>query len=63
MSELLSKFQHLVDMLGNIVWGPPFLILLIGTGIFLTFYFHFYQVKRFPHAIRVLKLDEKMGIS
>ncbi|HFZ8618822.1 TPA: sodium:alanine symporter family protein, partial [Streptococcus pyogenes] len=26
----------LVKLIDNLVWGPPLLILLVGTGIYLT---------------------------
>ena len=31
------------DWLNNIVWGPPFMILLVGTGIYLTVRLGFFQ--------------------
>jgi len=53
----LEKFEHLVDSLNGIVWGVPFLVLLIGTGVFLTFYLRFIQVRKFKHSIDVIKGD------
>jgi len=54
MHEFLEDFHGVVQYAGGIVWGPPFLILLIGTGVFLTFYLRFVQVRRFKHSIEVL---------
>jgi len=31
-----SGFLHAVDQISNWVWGPPLIILLVGTGIYLT---------------------------
>jgi alanine or glycine:cation symporter, AGCS family len=28
--------MELLNWVGDLVWGPPMLILLVGTGIFLT---------------------------
>lgn len=55
LSTLIAKFEQLVHVLGDIVWGVPFLVLLIGTGVFLTFYFRFVQVRKFKHSIDVIK--------
>jgi len=33
----LEAFSEFVDMLSGIVWGPYMLVLLVGTGIYLTF--------------------------
>lgn len=55
MSHALEKFHSFVQFCGGIVWGPPFLILLIGTGVFLTFYLRFVQVRRFRHSIDVIR--------
>jgi AGCS family alanine or glycine:cation symporter len=50
----IEQFHHFVDFLGDIVWGVPFLILLIGTGVFLTFYLRFVQIRKFKHSIHVI---------
>jgi len=36
--------------LNGIVWGPPFMILLVGTGIYLTFRLGFFQFRHLGHA-------------
>jgi len=35
----------------DIVWGMPMVVLLLGTGIILTFYHNVIQVKAFPRAV------------
>ncbi|ACB86317.1 alanine/glycine:cation symporter family protein [Natranaerobius thermophilus] len=35
------------DALNEIVWGPPFLILLVGTGLYLTIRLRFFQFTHF----------------
>jgi len=39
----LKAFEAFVGKLGDIVWGPPMLILLLGTHIYLTFRLRFIQ--------------------
>ncbi len=39
----MEGFEKLVQDLSDIVWGPPLLILLLGTHIFLTFRLKFIQ--------------------
>jgi AGCS family alanine or glycine:cation symporter len=60
MSEILEQFHSVVKLINGIVWGPPLLILLIGTGVFLTIYMRFVQVRRFKHSIEVIsgKFDD-----
>ena len=33
----MQEFEKLIGQLSDFVWGPPMLILLVGTHIFLTF--------------------------
>jgi len=46
-----------------VVWGLPLVILLVGTGIFFTFYFGFPQVYFFKDAIQIIreKFDKSTG--
>jgi AGCS family alanine or glycine:cation symporter len=55
MANALESFHSVVRFCGGIVWGPPFLFLLIGTGVFLTFYLRFVQVRQFRHSIDVIR--------
>jgi AGCS family alanine or glycine:cation symporter len=52
--EFLEDFHGAVQFVGGIVWGPPFLILLIGTGVFLSVYLRFVQIRRFKHSLEVI---------
>jgi len=36
--------------LNGIVWGPPFMILLVGTGAFLTYKLGFFQFRYLIHS-------------
>ncbi|WP_079505494.1 alanine/glycine:cation symporter family protein [Mesobacillus jeotgali] len=45
-----------VDWIGKLsgwVWGPPLLLLLVGTGIYLTFRIGFLQVRLLPYSLRI----------
>ena len=47
MTELNAFF----GMLSGYVWGVPLLVLLVGTGIFLTVRLRLLQVFQLPHAL------------
>ena len=34
--DLMASLTDIITALGNFVWGPPMLILLVGTGVYLT---------------------------
>ncbi|MCR6513457.1 sodium:alanine symporter family protein [Clostridium sp. LY3-2] len=56
--------QNFLEKLDAIVWGPPLIILLVGTGIFLTFKLKFLQVTRLKKAVCLIfqkDNDEKSG--
>ena len=48
---MLEMFSHWMQVMNGIVWGPPMILLLIGTGLFLTIRLRGIQVRRFRHAI------------
>ncbi|MFL1673343.1 sodium:alanine symporter family protein [Paenibacillus dendritiformis] len=43
-----------LDRVNQFVWGPPLLILLVGTGIFLTIRLGLLQVLRLPLALKLI---------
>lgn len=50
MSNLMSVLQKI----DKLVWGPPLLILLVGTGLYLTIRLGLLQVKKLPLALKYL---------
>ena len=32
----MTAIMDLLDVINSFVWGPPMMIILVGTGIFLT---------------------------
>jgi len=47
-------FAELLDAISGIVWGPGMIILLVGTGLYLTVRLRFVQIRRFGHAVRCI---------
>ena len=45
-------FSELVDFLNGIAWGPWMLLLLVGTGVFLSIKVGFIQFTKFGHAMK-----------
>ena len=48
----MEGFSNFVDFLNGIAWGPWMLILLVGTGIFLSVRMGFIQFSRFGYAMK-----------
>ena len=44
----------LLNQIDSLVWGPPLLILLVGTGIYLTFRLKLLQISRLSRAFRLI---------
>lgn len=58
----MEAFESFISWLSDIVWGPPLLILLVGTGIFLTIRLSFLQFSTLPYALKLAfskKQDDK----
>ena len=43
----MEQFYSLIEKINSIVWGPPVIILLVCTGIFLTFRLGWIQIRKF----------------
>ena len=50
---------ELLKALDAFVWGPPLLILLVGTGIYLTIRLGLFQVARLPKAFQLIFTKDK----
>lgn len=59
--NFFSKAESILSSINAIVWGPPLLILLVGTGIYFTFKLGLIQIFKLPLALKYLfsKDDEK----
>ena len=52
--EFFKTIEQLLNEINGIVWGPPLLILLVGTGIYFTFKLKLLQIFKLPLAIKYL---------
>lgn len=50
----MEQLTQLLEKIDSFVWGPPLLVLLVGTGIYLTVGLGLLQVTRLPLAFRYL---------
>ncbi len=46
-----AAIMNFLGKAGSIVWGPPMLVLLVGTGLFLTLRLGFYSFRALPYAL------------
>ena len=56
--------MNLIDVLNSIdsfIWGPPLLILLVGTGILFTFKLKFLQITKLPKALKLIFFAKNNG--
>ena len=51
---MLETLERLTGEFVGLVWGLPLVILLVGSGVFFTFYFGFPQLRFFWHAIQII---------
>lgn len=52
---MLSFFQSL----NSLVWGPPLLTLLVGTGVYLTCRLGLIQIVKLPQAFKLIFVEDK----
>ncbi len=44
--------ENLLNQIDNLVWGVPLLVLLVGTGIYLTIRLKLLQILKLPLALK-----------
>lgn len=54
-------FLNLLNQLDSFIWGPPLLILLVGTGIYLTVRLGLIQIIKLPRALKLIFKAENDG--
>ncbi|HEL1583856.1 TPA: sodium:alanine symporter family protein [Streptococcus suis] len=52
---------ELFKAINNLVWGAPLLILLVGTGIYLTLRLGVFQIRKLPTAFRLIFASDQSG--
>lgn len=57
----MDNLQSLLKTIDSFVWGPPLLILLVGTGVYFTFRLGLLQFRHLPTALKMVfsKNDSK----
>lgn len=48
----MQDLQSIMETLSGLVWGPYMLVLIVGTGVFLTFRLLFWQFRMLPLAFK-----------
>lgn len=49
----METLEEILQVIDDFVWGPVMLVLLVGTGIFLTFRLKFLTWRNLPYAIKL----------
>ena len=52
-------FEHVIDTVNTVIWGPVMLMLLLGTGVFLTIGLRGMTITRIPYAFGQLLKGRK----
>ena len=60
MEQILTALHEFINFMNGYLWGPPMLIMLFGTHLFLTFRLGFIQ-KYTPQAIKISLCRKKEG--
>ncbi len=50
----MQELEKIIGTLSGIVWGPPMLLLLVGTGLYLTIILKGMQFRALPHAFKLI---------
>lgn len=57
--QIMAFLNHWVNVIDGYVWGAPLLVLLVGTGIWLTFSLRFIQFSSLGHALYLALIKRK----
>ncbi|WP_293136220.1 sodium:alanine symporter family protein [Moritella sp.] len=57
--SLLETLQNTLQSIDHFIWGPPLLLLLVGTGMYLTLRLGFLQITKLPLALKYLFSGDK----
>lgn len=49
----METIESILNQLSDIIWGIPLLVLLVGTGIYLTIRLGFLQIRSLPYALKL----------
>lgn len=54
-------FLKLLNSIDSLIWGPPLLVLLVGTGIYFTIRLGLIQIIKLPKALKLIFKAENNG--
>ncbi|MEW6440027.1 MAG: sodium:alanine symporter family protein [bacterium] len=63
MQEMQEQILSLLQAANGVLWGPAMLVLLVGTGIYLTLRLRGVQFRLLPHALYLGLVQRKEGAS
>lgn len=55
----MNPLYNFLQSIDNFIWGPPLLLLLVGTGLYLTIRLGLIQIRHLPLALRYLFKGDK----
>ncbi|MDO5414906.1 MAG: sodium:alanine symporter family protein [Bacillota bacterium] len=60
--DKFTSFTSFLEWIDGIVWGVPLIVLIMGTGIFLTIRLGVLQFRHLPRALKYMVKNEEDGI-
>jgi len=57
----LEQFKGVLENVNGVVWGIPLIVLLMGTGLFMTLRLGALQIKHLGRALRYVVINEESG--
>jgi len=57
----MSDIEHFLQNVADVVWGPSLMLLILGTGLYLTIGLRGFSITRIPEAFRLLLSAEARG--
>ena len=62
--EIMEFFMELNSKLNSLVWGPPMLVLIVGTGVYLTTRINFMSITKIGYVLKntLLKMFDKSTV-
>ena len=58
----MEQFTKVLEQIDSLVWGVPLIVLIMGTGIFLSVRLGFFQFRRLGKALKYMVKNEVDGI-
>ena len=58
--EFLGDFKDILQSISNLVWGLPLIIMLVGTGVWLTFRLRGLQFTKLWGALYLALIKRKV---